>query len=90
VERERGGSKSRSIITLSALPADITKVLKLPVQLLETIKSNRDEIYQEIIGMRVRVRVGVRVIGRVRVGLRSEIIIITKYVTLTLNLTLNL
>lgn len=51
VKGQKSEIKSYNSITLQALPRDISKILKLPSELIQSIKSKRYEIDQEIIAM---------------------------------------
>lgn len=44
-------SSSRTTVTLSALPSDLSKVNKLPVELIQTVKSHRQEVELEIVAL---------------------------------------
>ncbi len=46
-----GDGKVRTMISLKALPSDLSKVLKLPNEIINSLKSRRYEIDQEIVAM---------------------------------------
>lgn len=50
-QKNSNSSNMKSIITLSALPSDLSKTPRLPTELVETVKCKRQEVEAEIIAL---------------------------------------